>query len=495
MRRLTLRVPPIRGGRPADTHIRAREAETIGRLLGMSPLTWLAAALVVAGAYPAYRFVGRAVHFRATATVIAVVAGQLIGIGLVLLGVFLLPRPDLAGPGWFIVVLASTVLPLAIGDVLQSLGRKAVRIVVASAAGLLTIAVAGIAAAPAFAAPTVAGHSIPVTAQTLADGYQLTVHIPPAASGFSARDAHLFVPSGWLRDPSATRPVVEMMMGQPGDPTLGATLDALHSLGVDRLAQAPFVLVVDQLGAVTKNPPCADTSAGKLDTYLSQDVPAWIDANVPASHDRSQRVIAGFSHGGECAAYLAAKYPEKWGALIDVSGPDKPGEHLPVLTRDKFFGGNQAAYEKTWPANLLASRDYPQRTIAIFVGGALDPKFRPQVEATATAAEQAGWAVTYWVVPGQGHSGLTLVRGLETGYNKLIPGWLASGATGVGDRFLCAAGQTPSDCGLVQAAAVGGTVALVDLAALALFLVTALALFFARRGLIIARHRRPSLEE
>lgn len=462
----------------------------------MSPLFWLAAALVAAGVYPAFRFVRRAVRFRATATVIAVVAGQLIGVGLVLLGVLLLPRPDLAGPGWFIVVLAATVLPLAIGDVIQSSRHRAVRIGIASAAALLTVAVAGIAAAPAFAVATVAGHSIPVTGQTLADGYELAVHIPPTASGFSARDAHLFVPSGWLRDPGATRPVVEMMMGQPGDPTLGATLDALHSLGDDRLAQAPFVLVVDQLGGQSKNPPCADTSAGKLDAYLSQDVPAWIDANLPASRDRAERVIAGFSHGGECAAYLAAAHPEKWGALIDVSGPDKPGEHLPVLTRDTFFGGSQVAYEKTWPANILASRDYPQPTVAVFVAGAEDPKFRPQVEATATAAEQAGWAVTYWAVPGQGHSGPTLVRGLETGYNKLIGGWLTSGATSASDRFLCTAGQTPSACGLVQAAAVGGTVALVDLIALALFLVTGLALFFARRGILVARHRaRASLED
>ena len=93
----------------------------------MSPLFWLAAALVAAGVYPAFRFVRRAVRFRATATVIAVVAGQLIGVGLVLLGVLLLPRPDLAGPGWFIVVLAATVLPLAIGDVIQSSRHRAQR--------------------------------------------------------------------------------------------------------------------------------------------------------------------------------------------------------------------------------------------------------------------------------------------------------------------------------------------------------------------------------
>ncbi|RDV45011.1 hypothetical protein DOE76_09775 [Leifsonia sp. ku-ls] len=453
----------------------------------MSALAWLAAALVVVGAYPAYRFARRAWRFRATGTVVAVVAGQLAGLVVLVLGVLLLPRPDLVGAGWFALLLAATVVPLAVGDLVQSTDRRVLRATIAGLAAAAAVAVVGAAAVPGFATATVAGHAVPVTEKTLADGYQLSVRIPPTASGFSARDAHLFVPSGWLRDPSGTRPVVEMMMGQPGNPTLGATLDALHGLGDDRLAQAPFVLVVDQLGANDKNPPCADTSAGRLDTYLSKDVPAWIDANLPASRDRTQRVIAGFSHGGECAAYLAAKHPETWGAMIDVSGPDKPGEHRPTLTRDRYFGGDQAAFEATWPANVLASRDYPQPTVGIFVAGQDDPHFRAQVEATATAAEDAGWKVTYWAVPGEGHSGPTLTKGLETGYNQLIGSWLASGATGAGDRLLCPADQTPRACGVTQAAAGAGTVAMVDLSVLAVFLMVTLALFFARRGVVLRR--------
>jgi len=460
----------------------------------MSTLTWLAAALVVVGAYPAYRFVRRSWRFRATWTVIAVVGGQILGLVLVILGVALLPRPDLVGIGWFVILLAATVVPLAIGDVVQSTHGRPVRVVLAGVAAAVTLAVVGVAAAPAFAQPVVAGRVIPVTPKTLADGYTMQVSIPPTASGFQARAAHLFVPPGWLRDPSGTRPVVEMMMGQPGAPTLGATLDALHSLGDDRLNQAPFVLVVDQLGAVDKNPPCADVPGGLLVTYLQKDVPAWIDANLPASRDRTERVIAGFSHGGECAAYLGASFPGTWGAVIDISGPDKPGEHLPALTAKKYFGGSQTAYEKTWPVNVLDGSDYPQPMIGIFVAGELDAHFRPQVEATATAAENAGWKVTYWAVPDAQHSQPTLTKGLATGYNQLIGSWLKTGATSAGERFLCAADQTSRSCGLTQAAAVGGTVAIVDLSALALFLIVALSLFFGRRGVAL-RRARPSLDD
>jgi hypothetical protein len=460
----------------------------------MSALAWLAAALVVIGLYPAYRFVRRSWRFRANTTVIAVVSAQVVGLVLVLLGVLLLPRPDLVGMGWFVLLLAATVLPLAIGDLLQTDGRKTLRVLIAAVAASLTVAVAGVAATPALAQPVVAGRAIPVTEKTLSDGYQLTVRIPPTASGFQARDAHLFVPPGWLRDPSSTRPVVEMMMGQPGSPTLGATLDALHTLGDDRLNQAPFVLVVDQLGALDKNPPCADVPGSKLVTYLAQDVLSWIDTNLPASHDRADRVVAGFSHGAECAAYLGASFPQKWGAVIDISGSDKPGEFRPTLTRDQYFGGDQVAYEKTWPANVLASRDYPQTTVGIFVAGQEDPKFRQQVEDTATAAENAGWKVTYWPVPGAGHSSPTLMKGLATGYNQLIASWLPTGATGAGDRFLCVPDQPSRACGVTQAAAVAGTVAIVDLSALAVFLVIALSLFFARHRVAL-RSARPSLDD
>lgn len=460
----------------------------------MSALAWFAAALVAVGAYPAYRFVRRSWRFRATRTVVAVVAGQLVGLVLVALGVLLLPRPDLVGMGWYVLLLAATVLPLAIGDLVQSADRRALRVVTASAAAALTLGVVGVAAAPALAQPMVAGDAIPVTEKTLADGYQLAVRIPPTASGFQARDAHLFVPPGWLRDPSSTRPVVEMMMGQPGSPTLGATLDALHSLGDDRLNQAPFVLVVDQLGALDQNPPCADVPGSKLVTYLAKDVPAWIEANLPVSRERAQRVIAGFSHGGECAAYLGASFPQTWGAVVDISGPDKPGEHRPGFTRDRYFGGDQVAYEKTWPANVLASRDYPQPTVGIFVAGKEDPTFRVQVEDTATAAENAGWKVTYWAVPGAGHSSPTLTTGLATAYNQLIGSWLRTDATSAGERFLCVPDQAARACALTQAASVAGTVAIADLSALAVFLAITLSLFFARRGVSL-RRARPSLDD
>lgn len=447
----------------------------------MGILAWLSLALAVVCAYPAWRFVRRAWRFRARPTVVAVIATQALALVALAVLALLTPRPDLGGLGWFGIGLAATLFPLALGDAVQTTRLRVVAVALAVVAGLLTAGVSVVAAAPAFASATVAGRHIPVTASTLAEGYQLAVHIPPTASGFSSRDAHLFVPSGWIRDPSSTRPIVIMMMGQPGKPTLGATLDALHSLGTERLDDAPFVLVVDQIGAIDKNPPCSNTSAGQLETFLAEDVPNWVKVELPVSRDRGDWAVAGFSHGGECAAYLGATHPELWANVIDISGPDRPGEYRSDRTRAKYYGNDEAEYEKYWPAKILASRTYDQPMRGIFVAGADDPHFRQQVEETATAAENAGWTVTYWAVPGEGHSGPTLTKGLATAYNQLIPIWLASGAITSGDRFLCQPDQPNRSCGATQVIAVAGSVALADLGLLSVFLSAQLLLFFTRR--------------
>jgi hypothetical protein len=445
-------------------------------------LAWLAGALALLALVPAIRFARRAWRFRAATTVRFALIGQIAGLLLIVVWCLLAPRPDLGGAGWFVVALGALTLSLALGDAWQSLGgMRVLAAALAAATAAVTVAAAVVTVLPTLNTATIGGRAVPITESTLAQGEQLTVHIPPTASGFAARDAHLFVPPGWLRDPSSTRPVVQMMMGQPGKPTLGATLDALHSLGDDRFSDAPFILVVDQLGAIDKNPPCADTSAGKVDIYLAKDVPAWIRANLPVDPDRDGWTIAGYSHGGECAAYLGAKHPGTWANVIDISGPDKPGEHTPDRTRDLYFGGSQSAFEATWPENVLAASDYSAKPMrGIFIAGQLDTHFRPQVVATATAAEHAGWKVTYWAAPDSTHTA-ALGPGLTTACNQLIPHWLATGAVQPGDRMLCTAIETPAGCGLAQVATVAGTAAIAYLSALALFLSAQLLIFFVIR--------------
>ena len=59
--------------------------------------------------------------------------------------------------------------------------RRALRATIAGLAAASAVAVLCAAAVPGFASTTVAGHAVPVTEKTLADGYQLSVRIPPTA--------------------------------------------------------------------------------------------------------------------------------------------------------------------------------------------------------------------------------------------------------------------------------------------------------------------------
>ncbi|WP_314147832.1 alpha/beta hydrolase-fold protein [uncultured Leifsonia sp.] len=450
----------------------------------MPTIAWLCLILAALAALPAMRFAGRAWRLRATPTVLTIVTVQVAALAGVLLWAHFAPRPDLAGGGWWAIGLAAVTIPLAIGDAIQSRGAmRVVSAVLTAAMVVVTVGVGVVVLRPTLSTVTVAGQTIPLTAQNLRDGAQLTVDIPPTASRFSARPAKLFVPPGWLRHPSGTRPIVTMMMGQPGSPRLGPTVDALHSLGQQKLDDAPFILDVDQLGGSLKNPPCANSSAGQVETYLARDVPAWIRSNLPVSSNRLDWGLAGYSHGGECAAYLGAAYPAIWSKIVSVGGPDKPGEHKwRTLTLARYWHGNLAAYEKTWPAKVMAATSYAGKPMtAVFIAGMLDRYYTPQVETNAMAAEKAGWTVTFWRVPGAEHT-RALVPGLASAYDQFIPQWLGSGAiVSAPGRVLCTPDQTPRDCGVKQAVAVVGTATIVDLSVLAVFLGARLVLLLVRR--------------
>ncbi|WP_348789246.1 alpha/beta hydrolase-fold protein [Leifsonia sp. NPDC080035] len=449
----------------------------------MPILAWLCLLVGALALFPAVRFVVRAWRFRAGPTVRVVLICQLAALALLVGWALLTPRPDLSGPGWFGIALAAVAVPLALGDAIQSAGGlRVLAAMLTGATALVGVGIGVLTLAPTVATTSIAGQTIPLTEQNLTHGAQLSFHIPPTASGFSARDATLFVPPGWLRNPSTTRPIVMMMMGDPGSPTVFATLDALYTLPQERLDDAPFILAVDQLGGLNKNPPCANSTAGRIETYLSRDVPNWIRSNLPVSDNRSNWGIAGYSHGGECSVYLAAKYPATWSHVISVGGPDKPGAYRwQDLTLPVYFHGNLAAYQKTWPAKVLASTPYTVPMTAVFIAGKLDAQYKPDVQTNATAAEKAGWQVTYWEVPGAEHT-RALVPGLAAAYNQFIPEWIASGAIRTDDsRLLCSDDQTPLECGLTRTAGVAGTFAILDLSVLAVFLAVQLMLFFARQ--------------
>lgn len=392
-------------------------------------------------------------------------------------------RPDLVRlPGLVAFALVAFVVPIAIGSLLDGLRVRPVRIGLTVATSVVMLATLGISAvavataiAPAMSSATIAGRQIPITADTLQNGYSMSVHIPPTVSGFSARNASLWVPPGWILHPDVRRSIVETMMGQPGVPSLGVTLNALHGLGHNAVQTAPFVLVVDQLGGRNLNPPCRDTVAGKVTTYLSVDVPRWIRATLPVSQPRRYWTVAGYSDGGDCAEFLAATFPSIWSNLISISGPNEPGTPHVAFAITHYFGGSHAAFDAALTATALKNHGRYSDMYATFATGALDTKYGPGVIEIASLADEANWHVSTLVVSNSTHVGPVVNAGFEFGYRTLLSAGRLPTEGDSSARVLCTAQQLPEICGAHQGATLAGVIAIIDLGlVLALLLVQVL---------------------
>ncbi|MDY7541750.1 MULTISPECIES: alpha/beta hydrolase [unclassified Cryobacterium] len=248
-----------------------------------------------------------------------------------------------------------------------------------------------------------------------------TVHIPATASGFSARDAEVYLPPAAQIANAPALPFVLMMMGQPGNPDASYIGSVLDTFALTHNGQAPIVVVADQLGDPSVDSLCLDTPAhGNVQTYIEQDVVNWARANLRIMSNRVEWTVAGFSNGGQCAISLAARFPDVWGNVISASGTTFAGtESEPTVLAD-VFGGDQAAYDETKPATVMSSTSYPD-TDAVFTVGADDFVIGPPQKELSTVALGAGMATSYYEVPGEGHTIGALLGGLTKAFEVLAP--------------------------------------------------------------------------
>lgn len=249
------------------------------------------------------------------------------------------------------------------------------------------------------------------------------VTIPAPASGFKARDAFLYLPPAALVASPPELPVLIMMMGQPGGPQqaklavpqLDAFARAHHGL-------APIVLTVDQLGDPYKNPLCVDSSRGRVYTYVTTDVVDFVRSRLNVSSDRKLWAVGGYSNGGECSLAFAAKRPELFGSVLDMSGEIEPRDGSVANTLRAGFGGNQRRFDAEKPANILHRHHY-QDELAVFTSGALDKFYTKDANAAAADARAAGMSVYRMIGAGVDHRSSAIVYGAQVGLPLL------------GDRF------------------------------------------------------------
>jgi enterochelin esterase-like enzyme len=254
-------------------------------------------------------------------------------------------------------------------------------------------------------------------------GAVMQVGIPATRSGFVARSAWVYVPPAYF---AANRPLLPLLMligGQPGGPRdwldggrLAQRMDAWANA---HGGLAPVVVMPDALGSQIANPMCLDSALGRADTYLAQDVPAWVASALQVDPDHSHWAVGGFSYGGTCALQLAVAHPALFPTFYDASGQRAPTLGDRSRTVLAAFHGNAAAYAAQDPLTELASRRW-DGSAGYLVVGTRDAAYQPQARAVAAAAMAAGMSVTLTQLPGRHNWSVW-----GAGFDRAMP-WLST---------------------------------------------------------------------
>ena len=236
----------------------------------------------------------------------------------------------------------------------------------------------------------------------------MTTPIPGTVSGFTARDAYIYLPAAYSSPSAPLLPVVVLVAGQPGGPNdwivAGQLQTQLDQFAAAHDGLAPIAVVVDPNGPSDTITMCMDSNIAKADTYLSQDVPNWITAELGVDANHAHWAFGGFSYGGTCAIQMATRHTDLYPSFIDISG-----EREPAISADRgqtiqaAFGGDTAAFDALTPLTLLGERRYPD-VWGYFSAGSNDSMFMASMNEVSAAAQKAGMTVKTQPVPNQGHS-------------------------------------------------------------------------------------------
>lgn len=227
--------------------------------------------------------------------------------------------------------------------------------------------------------------------------------IPGPSSRFTARDAEIYLPPAYFADPRPQLPVLVLLAGQPGSPqdwvSAGKLTETMDGFAAAHRGLAPVVVVADGTGSPIANPLCMNSRLGNADTYLSVDVPAWINTHLTVDPSPHAWAVGGLSYGGTCALQLATNHPQTFPTFLDFSGAAEPSLGDRRRTLAAAFGGDLTAFGKVNPLDLLRTQSYRGTAGSVVVGSA-DEDTKPDARTVADAVYVAGADVRYIELPG-----------------------------------------------------------------------------------------------
>jgi enterochelin esterase-like enzyme len=247
-----------------------------------------------------------------------------------------------------------------------------------------------------------------------------TIDIEGTTSHFDARPAVLYLPPAALVPHPPKLPVLLVLPGRPAPPAwsyppsvrpadlpdppqdwfgLGGLADLLDGYAAAHQGLAPVVVAADPFGIGPDNPLCADSATGNAASYLTRDVPAWVRAHAPVR--AGPWAVAGYADGGTCAVQLALRAPQLFGSFVDLAGPAEPTVGSHQLTVAHVFGGDERAFARINPADIVALQRFPQLS-GFLAAGRDDVPYNEQTRTMWAICQRGGIATQFYSTRG-GH--------------------------------------------------------------------------------------------
>jgi S-formylglutathione hydrolase FrmB len=195
----------------------------------------------------------------------------------------------------------------------------------------------------------------------------------------------------------------------------------MDSFAATHAGLAPIVVVPDATGTPLANPMCLNSALGQVETYLADDVPNWLRANLQLDSEPRHWAIGGFSYGGTCSLQLAVRRPQEFPTFLDISGQREPTLGNRQRTVRAAFGGDFNQFRAANPLDILAHAHQPS-IAGIIAVGTHDDEYGPQARDVYNATRAAGIPTQLLKFPGN-HSWTIATAALRAA----LP-WLAARA-------------------------------------------------------------------
>ncbi len=237
--------------------------------------------------------------------------------------------------------------------------------------------------------------------------YEQTFTVSGPASGITSQ-VSVVLPQGYFDPGNATQryPVVEAFHGYPGTGTNFTQNFSFSSTNQELVAQhkmGPVIWVIPTVWLpADTDTECVNGPAGtpQVETWISQDVPLWLQAHYRVQAARTSWATFGYSAGGFCAAMTTFLHPAEYGAAIALGGYYAPdwGSWVP-------YPVGSPGYER-YDLIHLAATDPPPVALYAFASKqdnlahpstrAIAAAARPPLSVTANTADDGGHRLSTW---------------------------------------------------------------------------------------------------